>query len=270
MKKVIINSLPKSGTNLLAKALKLMGYWERGGIGSFLVAKTTLKGCVRNLLWNSFGSGETYIVGVDSPINLPVAPVNRILDRVGESGFLSAHLGYSEKLLEAAKSRGFTPILVTRDPRAVLASFVAFVLDHKTHLLHHDFAGMDEVERYRAALLGREFAHGRKLLPLKERCLALAPWIEDADVMHLRFEDLVGSQGGGDDAVQKRLLEALCRRLDVPQERVATVAGELFGPGRKTFRKGQVDSWKEEIPPEVQDRMDAELDEVLRSWGYRE
>ena len=38
---------------------------------------------------------------------------------------------------------------------------------------------------------------------------------------------------------------------------------------RSTFRKGRTDSWKEEIPMGLQERMDFELKHLLERWGYK-
>ncbi|ATX79656.1 hypothetical protein Ga0123461_1237 [Mariprofundus aestuarium] len=265
MKKVIVNALPKSGTNLLAKSLRLMGYREQGAIGSFLVSNTTFKGRVRRFLWRN--PNDSYIVGIDSPVLLPKSAIHRILGNVDENGFLSSHLGYSDELLLKILEMDYVPVLVIRDPRAVLASFIPFVVSYKPHALNEAFINMSQEERYQAALHGGRFG-SVELASMLARCNALDPWYTHNAVMKVRFEDIVGSRGGGDDTVQMQTLQRLCQALELPQERAEIVAKQLFGPGRGTFRKGQVDSWREELPNEIINQTEQELTPILQRWGY--
>lgn len=265
MRKVLINALPKAGTNLLAKCLKLMGYREQGGIGSFLVSPVTIKGRVRRLLWQN--PEDAYLVGIDSPIRLPKRAIHGILEKVGEGGFLSTHLGYNDELLLKALEMEFVPLLVVRDPRAVLASFVPFVTRYKPHALHQAFLAMTEEERYWAAFQGGCFG-SVDLESLLTRCEALDTWYSNDAVVKIRFEDIVGSRGGGSDTLQMQTIRKLCQTVELPEESPGIVSEQLFGPGRGTFRKGQIDSWREELPQELLCEVERNLAPILQKWGY--
>ena len=265
MKKAIINSLPKAGTNLLAKCLKLLGYREQGGIGSFLVSPTTIKGRVRRLLWQN--PENAYSVGIDSPIKLPKRAIHNILGNVGEDGFLSAHLGYSDELLLKVLEMEFVPLLIVRDPRAVLASFVPFVASYKPHALHRKFLNMTKKEQYWAAFKGGCFG-SVELASMLVRCEAMEPWHAHDAVMKVRFEDIVGFGGGGSDVRQVQTLRLFCQALELPEDSADIVSEQLFGQGRGTFRRGQIDSWREELPQELICEAERELAPVLQQWGY--
>jgi len=220
---------------------------------------------MRRLLWKT--TDASYQVGIDSPVELPKRAVHRILARVGEEGFLSAHLGHCEALLHKVLEMEFVPLVVVRDPRAVLASFVPFVLSYEHHALHRAFLSLGKEECYWAAFRGGEFG-STTLKSMLARCESLASWYGHDDVVKIRFEDIVGARGGGSDMLQLQTLRRLCRVLDFPAERIDTVLAQLFGPGRGTFRKGQIDSWKNELPVNLISEAEKELAPILHRWGY--
>ena len=126
---------------------------------------------------------------------------------------------------------------------------------------------MDVADRYHAALDG-VLLPNMSVQPLSSRCRALDPWIESEDSHVFRFEDLVGEKGGSSRDSQVHSLEVLAELLDLPRSKIDQVANQLHGPGRTTFRKGKVDSWKEEIPTHLLDEVNDKLDSMLRKWGY--
>ena len=267
MRKAFINSLPKSGTNLLAKCLLLFGYTEKGHLSTGTILDSRPAAIFRRLFWRTRGQG--YSLGVNSPIEVRRRPVDAMLRRVRENEFVSAHVGYRRDLLDTVLEQGFVPIQVIRDPRAVLASFVPYVVGDKNHFLNPLFTSLTPEARYAAMLDGIE-RDGQIQRPLRTCCLALAPWIENDRVYTVRFEDIVGEKGGGSDARRQEVLGEIAERLAIPNPDIQRVSEELYGPGRHTFRKGKVDTWKDEIPPALLPRVESELGDILEKWGYGE
>jgi len=97
-----------------------------------------------------------------------------------------------------------------------------------------------------------------------------ARWFDDPSCYCVRFEDIIGPQGGGDRETQVKALAALmeytgvCNDMTDPE----AVADQIFGTEAPTFRKGQIDSWREEMSPEVYEVFLRECGEVLKMWGY--
>ncbi len=217
----------------MTKCLELLGYESQGGIGSFLVLGSEWPVKLRRLVWAPIRYG--YIVGIDSPVEVARSPVQRILRRVRPSEYVSAHVGYTADLLHDVLKMDFQPILIIRDPRAVLASFVPYVLKERTHPLHDQFRRMNPEECYLAALNGH-FSCEAPIQPLRIRCMALAPWIDSDEVLTVKFEELTGSKGGGSDTLQKKTVSLICDWLDAPHEKIDNVCKNLFGAGTRTFR----------------------------------
>ncbi|MEZ4698718.1 MAG: sulfotransferase domain-containing protein [Rhodothermales bacterium] len=265
MKKAFINSLPKSGTHLTAKCLKLMGYSERNHIGSAQVLNPGLVSKVRRLSMMPMRQG--YLVGIDTPVEIARSTVHRMLKSAPSRSFFTAHVGYSTALLDAVVAHDITPIIVFRDPRAVLVSFVHYVAQRKEHVLHGEYSKLSLEDRFEAVLNGRRFANAY-LEPLRIRCLALEGWLTSEHTLKIRFEDLVGNRGGGSDEIQRDTLRRLSEALDIPNPPIDQVVGELFGPGRHTFRKGQIASWQEEIPADLLSAVDQKVGDIIERWGY--
>jgi len=265
MKKAFVNSLPKAGTNLIGKCLELFDYKQINGFASSQVMSNSWKSKVRRILWRPSSHG--YIIGIDTPVEVNRQIIDRKLAKASDGTFLFGHLGYTTDLLYRIHQMEFEVFVMLRDPRAVLTSFVHYATKNKRHILHEDFVAMSLEERYLAALHG--FYDGKaSLQPMAIRCEALAPWINSKNVQLLQFERLVGSKGGGNNEQQRQTLEILCDKLDIDKAGIEKVMAELHGPGRPTFRKGQIDSWKEEMPVEIHEIANKELADILPVWGY--
>ena len=265
MKTAFINSLPKSGTHLTAKCLKLMNYEELDHIGSAQVIAPGIASTIRRFSWNPFRQG--YLVGIDTPVEVSRRVIHNRLSRGRPGTFFTAHVGYSTALLDAVLSHGIAPIVVYRDPRAVLVSFTHYVASLEKHVLYGEFKTLSTDKQFESVLNGHRFKKAY-LEPLRTRCLALDGWMASDQVLKIRFEDLVGEKGGGTEAMQREVIDRLCQWLDISSEKSAGVAAELFGPGRHTFRKGQIASWQSELSDTNIKLVNEKLGDILDRWGY--
>lgn len=265
MRKAFINSLPKSGTHLTAKCLKLMGYAELDHFGSAQVISPRLLSKFRRFSWYPYSQG--YLLGIDTPVEVSRRAVNSRLKKGRPETFFTGHVGYSTALLDAIVSNGIQPICVHRDPRAVLVSFMHYVTRLKEHVLHAEFKDLSNEDKFNHVLQGKRF-NKAYLEPLRTRCLALDGWLSSDHVLKIRFEDLVGTKGGGSLESQEETISNLCKWLDIPESKSRGVADELFGPGRHTFRKGQIDSWRSELSEANIRIVEDKLGDILKRWGY--
>jgi hypothetical protein len=85
----------------------------------------------------------------------------------------------------------------------------------------------------------------------------------------VRFEDLVGPEGGGSEEAQRLVVERVAGHLGVPvgEETMRAVKEGLFGVGR-TFRKGQVGGWRQEFSPEHEQAVEEVAGPLLVELGY--
>jgi hypothetical protein len=265
MKKVFVNSLPKAGTNLMAKALNSMGLNEKFSLGAHLILNDSILAKCRRLLWRPFNQG--YLLGIDTPIEVSKKIIDRKIHLLKQGEFATAHIGYTSNLLEKILEEEIAAIVIIRDPRAVLSSFVNYVCSRKEHIHNKFLTFKDDVEKYKTALYGGQ--HDQcSLQPLRVRCESLSQWVLNDKVLTIRFEDLVGAKGGGSDESQFNAINCIAEHIGVEGDNLEEVCGNLFGEGRHTFRKGQIDSWKNEIPPSLSINIENELGHILKEWGY--
>ncbi len=267
MHKIFINSLPKAGTNLLAKILDDLQFEEHTFIGSNLFLGKDVKSRIRRLLSLTFHQG--YIVGVDSPTMVNRSYLNRRINvRNNQSNniYVTAHLGYTNDILNKVIELDYKPITVIRDPRDVLNSFLNYVISNKNHPLHDDFEKLDYAERLRRSLFG--FNGKITLQPLKFRCQSINPWIEHPAVEVVKFEDVVGESRGGNLSDQLNFAKKLSAIIDTEPDKILESINNKSSV-RHTYRKGIIGGWKDEIPEEFHQLINTEISQILQAWGYK-
>ncbi len=84
----------------------------------------------------------------------------------------------------------------------------------------------------------------------------------------VRFEELIGARGGGDDDTQARTIRAIYDHLGV-EPRHARLSERLFSSASPTFRKGQIGSWRESFDPELEALFEREAGRWMEVYGYR-
>src|SRR5205823_7183412 len=131
------------------------------------------------------------------------------------------HTDGDERMLAEAGVRG---LFMVRNPRDLVVSQIHYVTKRSDHRLHDLFAALPDARaRLRTAIVGDPAAG---LPSIAERLSYFEGWLR-SDLLVVRFEDLVGSAGGGDADRQHDLLGAVFTHLgvDASEARVRAVAG---------------------------------------------
>jgi hypothetical protein len=268
--KVIINSLPKSGTHLVAKLLDLAGMKDCRVVfdRQVLIGRSWLEKNVKNL---SRTDGREIVMGIDMPLAVPTRFVEEKFAAVKAGEYVKAHTGYTTAVIRLAQRFEMKPVVVVRDPRDVIISFVHFVLENRKHPLFKTLNAFKEREKCIDAAIDGGFFDGIYLENIRARCHSLDPWLDTPGIPVVRFEDLIGSKGKGSDAVQhssiKRILDYI--GLEKSDAELDEIAANLHGPGRVTFRKGVIGESKKEMSPTQLQRADAVLGDIYERWGYQ-
>ncbi|HEX6747849.1 MAG TPA: hypothetical protein VF092_11200 [Longimicrobium sp.] len=154
-----------------------------------------------------------------------------------------------------------------RDPRAQIVSMIRFLAESDVAVQHppalvyrpilRSLGSMDRMLSF--AISDPEFPY--RNVYRQNRWLLYHP-----NVLKLRFEDLVGEEGGGSRAVQAAAVERWARFLavDVPTEQLTR---GLFG-GTKTFHEGRTDSWRDVFEEHHLRAFEREFGDVLADYGY--
>lgn len=183
--KVLANSLPKAGTNLLLHLLSLFP-----------------------------GMARRPLIHVDANTTNP----NGLMGRLRAGQYMSGHLNWSQSMREMASQNDVQTLLIMRDPRDVVCSFVPYVADKSPdHRLHQHFKSLkDREQQLLTAIQGSDgSAGGSAFGGIRKHLEGFWPWIEDPSCLVVRFEDLVGPKGGGDASAQLSTLKKIAAHLGI-------------------------------------------------------
>src|SRR5215210_7628205 len=292
--RIVANAIPKSGTHLLDRLLVLLGFGmvdlggtrphlaksnyrfplvnrrlksilglrkpeDVMGIGPHLVDGGRLPAIRRFLR----GRGEKVTIGVVSPQHI------RRLSKVPDGGFVNAHCIYTPELADLFRQEGMKTVCILRDPRDVAVSQMHYIKQLENHFAHEGYMTLpSDSERLLVSIRGGELG-GRKLQSLDERYRQFLRWERDGGAAVVKFEDLVGTKGGGSAEAQRLAVERVARHLGVKVEEatMGVVEEGLFGVGR-TFRKGQIGGWREEFSAEHERAVAGVVGPLLVELGY--
>lgn len=278
--RILVNSLPKSGTHLLAQAVSLCGYREHfaddgngvGGTPLFLNYREA-----RDALALEPPAPEntaTVAVGALASWPVPLPSLRRWLEAVPEGRHLLGHLPWTPLLPPLLAELGYRHVFILRDPRAVAVSLLAFILDsgkmpHR-HFLEADLKDLPAARRLEFLLGGGWAPHAGLTIPaFTELYRSMLGWREDAGCLCLRYEDLVGEAGGGSAPAQRAAFAQLAAHLGLDEEEAnAARATEIYNPEARTFRTGHIDGWRRQLDAADLARLEAVCTPLRRSLGY--
>lgn len=229
-KQIIQVSIPKCGTTLLEKCIAL--------------------------LTNRIGS-----TGVTPGISHPMYmhPSHADLERMtslAEENFYITHAHYSEERAFFLNNSNFINFFIYRDPRDHAVSFTFFKLAHKE--LFPDVPNISFDKLLTQIIEQTDKLYKKYLL-----------WMTSPRFLALRFEDLVGPQGGGSAQAQRITLQNIIKHLEIDstEEIMNNVVQTLFG-GTGTFREGQIGSWKKYFKPRHVEIFKQHAGQLLIDLGY--
>lgn len=101
----------------------------------------------------------------------------------------------------------------------------------------------------------------------RDRMAGFVPWLEFPNVIPVSFEELVGARGGGDDAVQRRLIWSLQLKLHLPGT-PDTFASRVFDTESATFNAGQIGSHHEKLGENARKRFLGLPQDFMSAFGY--
>ena len=216
------------------------------------------------------GRGEKVTVGVVSPQRISRRWLAGRLYEVPEGGFVNAHCVYTPELADLFRAVGMRTVCILRDPtrrgRLPDAPYQAKEAALRPRGLHG--ALPSDRERLMVSIRGGELG-GRELQSLEQRYRQFLGWGRDGGAVMVKFEDLVGTEGGGSEEAQRLAVERVAGHLGVPvgEGTLETVREGIFGVGR-TFRKGQIGGWREEFSAEHERAVKEVAGPLLAELGY--
>lgn len=235
--RVLMNSIPKSGTNLLEQALGHFPLLHRSGF-------RTLRG------WKSVNSSTV-----------------KKLKNLEKGGVVTGHLPAHPELLEIIEEKKIKTLLMIRDPRDVLVSYVKYVTRiDKTHPAHSYFKNLpDDETRLLDAIRGVDGV----VSPVVETLQVFSGWL-DSGAMVVRFEDIIGKKGGGSDEKQFEVINKIAEHIGIKLTAAEALAicRSTYSPESITFRKPQINGWRDVFCDKHLSLFDSKIGDLMQKYGY--
>jgi len=304
--RVLVNSLPKSGTHLLAKAIELFGYREHFDehnlddpdritplFFNYREVKNALAkkregldhhyspspppACVRRI-GRGFavraGQGQAVCVGTLTPVYADLPTFRQWLNAMAYGRYILGHVAWTPALASVLADLNYHHLFIIRDPRAVVASLISFILDTRgmprRHFLEADFELMSATQRLTFILEGGYAPQaGVEVRGFIDVYRSMFAWHKEPNCLFVRFEDLVGPQGGGTLERQKEVVKRIASHLGRPfDEHISVGFQKVYSPSARTFRKGSIDSWKQALDAKSIERLNEYCQPLCQEAGY--
>lgn len=265
--KIFANGIWKSGNNLLLKILKLSGleYAEFGLAASSLNGNFYL---ARQLIRGAGLQRYPISIGLDMSVNVSSKWLEKKVHRLN-GDYFSGHAAYSDSLLNILMKSDVKTIQIIRDPRDVLISYSDWIVKRPDYYTHNFLSSMPEKDRCIALLKGYE-CNGQRIESLATVLDRSYGWItKKSDNIHVvRFEDIIGEKGGGDEGRQEEALRRVLSFLSMYDEKkIQSIKDNMFG-GTHTFSAGRSGRWRDSFDDDLKYMIEEELGDRLSSWGY--
>ncbi len=244
---VLGNAMPKSGSHLIIQVLQGLTR-----VGPFV------------------NPGFPPVNRAEDNSKLPEAAVlDNILRMLpGDIGY--GYISANEPFISTLAGPGQATIFVYRDPRDMIVSHIFYATEmHPGHWMHRYYTEeLDSMEaRINAAINGVE-QPGSELTPISRRYEGYLGWLEQPEVLCLRFEDLILNRA----AALGSLLSYLEERGHTPRyptQAAVNALEEAVSPRKSgTFRKGKPGNWREHFTPGNIDLFKEKTGDLLLKLGY--
>jgi hypothetical protein len=251
MGKVLVTTLPKSGTHFLNLLMPSLGFRRH-----FCELDEITAG----------------LIDPDPEVSREHARrLVDIIEAMPQDAFIIDHVPYHSALIHWLMKRDVRVVTLIRNPYDFVVSLSHHLRKHPTesapadlgvHALQHWICNgqtEDESERPRT--------------PLGKRYLTrFDGWVSDKRAFVLRFEDVIGPRGGG--AFSRQVATSMELRdflgLTLDNAALARAFTCSFNTGVALFRKGQIGSWRTEMHPNTAELIRLMFGALMRAWGYTE
>jgi len=241
------NSKPKSGSHLLLQILN--------GFTQIMPYKYVDAEPIRTIAKD--GKRRTY--------NVILKDLKQIPDGVIGWGYVDATKENGSFLTSAGRVNYF----IYRDPRDMLVSQVFFATDmHEEHGMHKFYKSLPDFgERLKVAITGID-RDGLKMVSVKQRYEGVFQWLDQKNVMCIRFEDLIDNR----DVTLNSMLDEVEKtgyKIPTPREKALSVLVEAIQPKKShTFRSGKTGGWKDHFTEEHKKLFKNVAGDLLIKLGY--
>lgn len=237
-----IISIPKSGTFLLVKTVKLLS-----GIKTHIDPKG----------WDLI-TPEAMNVFLKKPI------------------LLRTHAIHLDQNITQLNNKSIKTVFIYRDPRDQIVSAAYFIKKPVSGWpIHSKWSISELIDEliigggliWKTIFSAKETWHN--LQGITEYYNLYLPWQFEPNVYTTTFEKLVGPQGGGTKEEQLHEIRAISKHMgeEITLEKAEIIAKNLFG-NTQTFREGKIGSWKKHFSEQQKEAFKKIAGQLLIDLGY--
>ncbi len=271
--KVIVNSLPKSGTHLLTRIMDLLGMSpNKVHFSSSMIRFRTLNPL--NYLKYIIRKGDRangFWVDLDQKNYVNKKFLISLLTNFPANTYSQGHLPYSVSMIKFLTAYNIKVLYIIRDPRDILVSHFHH---HMRDMNYQGFKLMnschDDKSRILTSLKGFNFGRKNENAALRTRLCHSIGWYtcKFDNVLSVKFEDLIGVKGGGDVERQKNVLKKIEKFLNLQQNNLVDKSNDIYSFKSSTFRKGIIGDYNNYFDSEIISLVKDEIGEYLIELGY--
>lgn len=289
--KIFINSLPKSGTHLLSKSVDLFGYQEHFDPENLddsarvtplffnyrevknAIAKLDIR-ATKTAPEPAFADEEPIYVGTLTPVYANATHFRQWFEAMPIDSYILGHVGYSPQLSHILEELDMAHLFIIRDPRAVIVSLLSFIMDTKgmpcPHFLQEDFNEMSPQQRLDLILEGGYAPKADEhVTAFADVYQTMFGWHNDPRCLVVRFEELVGPQGGGTFAQQQAMGQQIAAHINMSfGNNIADRFEEIYNPASRTFREGKIGGWEDELDAASIAKITRYCEPLCQAAGY--
>ncbi|MGA7192599.1 MAG: sulfotransferase domain-containing protein [Anaerolineales bacterium] len=180
--------------------------------------------------------------------------------------------GYLEATKENVSfltANGRVNYFIYRDPRDMLVSQVFFATDiYEEHGMHNYYKSLPDFSaRLKVAITGID-QDGLHMVSVKQRYEGVFQWLEQKNVMCIRFEELINNR----DVTLNAMLDEVEKtgyKIPTPREKAMKILVDAIQPKKShTFRSGKTGGWKEYFSNEHKKLFKDVAGDLLVRLGY--
>ncbi|MFZ6848625.1 sulfotransferase domain-containing protein [Undibacterium sp. RuRC25W] len=231
--KVLVNSVPKAGTNLLQELVTLL---------------PLMRGKITRTL--------SLTNGVDQLLSK--------LETIKKGECAPGHIFFDPSVEETIKENGIRHILIVRDFRDVVYSNIKYLdsihTDHPHNKYFSTLATMDE--KIEACLSGNVDINMR---PLPDLIRHYRPWMDSKEILIIRYENLVSKHVQIAETEIQKIVSFLGITSSVC---LADVRTKMFNVKGLTFNAPGVEKWRTNFNKEQIEKLNRVLGDELEYFGY--
>ena len=158
---------------------------------------------------------------------------------------------------------------IYRDPRDMLVSQVFFATDmNEEHGMHAYYNSLPDFnERLKVAITGID-RDGLHMVSVKQRYEGVFQWLEQQQVMCIRFEDMIDNRNATLNAMLEQV-EKTGYKIPTPRQEAISLLVEAIQPRKShTFRSGKTGAWREHFTVEHRKLFKEVAGDLLVRLGY--